>query len=79
MWGDVQRLACRGSESGLGAHRIGWGGLVLSAAGGSTQANQGAFVFMCLLCLVVRRIPGGERPSERDPTTVTGSDNNGMK
>ena len=49
LWGDVRRLACRGSMGRLGEHRIGWGDWTWVRAGVGTQANQGVFVLMCLL------------------------------
>ena len=48
----MQRLACRGS-GGAGWERTGLagGGLVLSAAGGGTQANQGMCIYVpALFC-----------------------------
>ena len=67
LWGDVRRLACRGSMGRLGAHRIGCGGLDPSASRCQQHSNQGVFVLMCLLCVVVRgkgnpgRIGSGEK------------------
>ena len=44
----------------------------LSAAGVSTQANQGVFVLMCLLCVVVRRKVIQERTDQSDPERTKG-------
>ena len=73
LWGDVRRLACRGS-GGAGWERTGLagGGLVLSAAAGGTQANQGMCIYApALFCNEEgsRRRRAGER---LDGNTDTG-------
>ena len=71
MWGDVRRLACRGS-GGAGWERTGLagGGLVLSAAAGGTQANQGMCIYApALFCS--EGIP--ENESRGTPTDRAGT------
>ena len=71
LWGDVRRLACRGS-GGAGWERTGLagGGLVLSAAGGGTQANQGMCIYVPALFCSEEGIP--EKESRRTPIQNNG-------
>ena len=56
----MQRLACRGSMGMLGAHRICWGGIWSDCGHLLAIRPIRECVFMCLLCLVVRRIGSRE-------------------
>ena len=64
LWGDVRRLACRGSMGRLGEHRIGWGDWTWVQQVSALRPIREC-LYLCA-CFVVSRGTGEQR--ERGPT-----------